>query len=413
ISGRFGANGHTDYSLANDMMAKIIDRYRSERPEVRSTTFHWHAWGDIGMATKPEARLALEMIDMVFMPGEDGVRHFLEELEYGGDEPEVLITDEQYFRKFYPAERLESAAAGRRSVHLPLIGDAGGSRSSKGAAVSVLLNPLTDRFLSQHRISGKPTLPFVVALELMAEGFRHATGHKGAVTFQDAEAFQALRFSTDDPITLTVRSEQTPDGGSVWQLLTDFRRRDGRLVESDRKCFSARILKAAETPPVNSKVALPDGLVWVPIDYPKADAMIYHGPELQELRQIAVTSNFGFGRISASAPVQLFGADRSSGFTVPCATMDACLYAVAVYAWKRFQKPSLPVRFGSIHTGRLPDPGEPCLVRIEFCEASDRRAVFSFELFGNNGDRLLKVEDYQIAWLNSQLQTVTTSHVSR
>lgn len=413
ISGRFGANGHTDYSLANDMMAKIIDRYRSERPEVRSTTFHWHAWGDIGMATKPEARLALEMIDMVFMPGEDGVRHFLEELEYGGDEPEVLITDEQYFRKFYPADRLASSAAGRRSVHLPLIGDACGTRSSKGAAVSVLLNPLTDRFLSQHRISGKPTLPFVVALELMAEGFRHTTGHAGAVTFQDAEAFQALRFSTDDPITTTVRSEQTPDGGSVWQLLSDFRRRDGRLVESDRKYFSARILKAAESQPVNSKVVFPDELVWVPIDYPKADALIYHGPELQELRQIAVTSNFGFGRISASAPVQLFGAERARGFTIPCSTMDACLYAVAVYAWKRFQKPSLPVRFGSIRTGRLPDPGEPCVVRIEFCEAGDRRAVFCFELFGNNGDCLLRVEDYQIAWLNSQLQTPTTSHVSR
>ncbi|MFN9975872.1 MAG: hypothetical protein ACK58T_38870, partial [Phycisphaerae bacterium] len=216
-----------------------------------------------------------------------------------------------------------------------------------------------------------------MALELMAEGFRRGTGHSGAISFRDAEAFRALRFSTDDPVTLTVRSEQTSDLGSVCQLLSDFRRRDGRLVESNRKFFSARIIKAADTQPVNSKVLLPDGLVWVPIEYPESDALVYHGPELQELRQIAVTSNFGFGRISASAPVQLFGADRSSGFTVPCATMDACLYAVAVYAWKRFQKPSLPVRFGSIHTGRLPDPGEPCLVRIEFCEASDRRAVFS------------------------------------
>ena len=78
ISGRFGANGHTDYSLANDMMAKIIDRYRSQRPDVRSLTFHWHAWVDIGMATKPEAKLALEMIQRPCLghlgpsrPGED------------------------------------------------------------------------------------------------------------------------------------------------------------------------------------------------------------------------------------------------------------------------------------------------------------------------------------------------------
>ena len=53
ISGRFGANGHTDYSLANDMLAKLTTWYRNHRPDVASAVFHWHAWDDIGMATKP------------------------------------------------------------------------------------------------------------------------------------------------------------------------------------------------------------------------------------------------------------------------------------------------------------------------------------------------------------------------
>ncbi len=53
ISGRFGANGHTDYSLANDMLCKQMDWLRSARPEVHAIGFHWHAWGDVGMATKP------------------------------------------------------------------------------------------------------------------------------------------------------------------------------------------------------------------------------------------------------------------------------------------------------------------------------------------------------------------------
>ncbi len=94
------------------------------------------------------------------------------------------------------------------------------------------------------------------------------------------------------------------------------------------------------------------------------------------------------GRIAASAPVQLFGADRARGFTVPCSTMDACLYAVGYAAWQRHQKPSLPVQFERIAFGRLPDPGEPCLVRIRQTALSDQDATWSFQLEGLNGDRL-------------------------
>ncbi len=81
ISGRFGANGHTDYSLANDMLAKQLDWFRRQRPECAAVAFHWHAWGDVGMATKPETKLALELIDMQFMPAHEGVQHLIAELE--------------------------------------------------------------------------------------------------------------------------------------------------------------------------------------------------------------------------------------------------------------------------------------------------------------------------------------------
>src|SRR5215211_7381808 len=101
-----GANGHTDYSAANDALAKLIDWYRAQRPEVNAVAFHWHAWGDVGMATKPETRLALEMVDMQFMPAREGLAHLFRELAAGTPEGEVLITDDHYYRMFYPAETL-------------------------------------------------------------------------------------------------------------------------------------------------------------------------------------------------------------------------------------------------------------------------------------------------------------------
>lgn len=403
ISGRFGANGHTDYSLANDMMAKIVDRYRSERPEVRSFTFHWHAWGDIGMATKPEAKLALEMIDMEFMPAREGIEHFMREIEFGGNEPEVLITDESYFRKFFPAERLSISGNAGYSLPVPLI-PANVTEHADGVCSSVVtLNPVTDRFLSQHRVQGRPTLPFVVALELMAEAVRVRTGGSSSGVCIDARALQAIRFSTDDPLAVTVQTRPAENGTIECRLLADVRRRDGRMVEEDREFFRAifDIGRNMHQPPATAAFQRPYDSVWKRIEYVDPDGLIYHGPELQELREIADDGQTIFGRIASSAPVQLFGGSRARGFTVPCSTMDACLYAVGYAAWHRHQKPSLPVRFDQIEFGRLPDPGEPCLVRIQQTNLSDNGAVWNFQLQGHNGDRLLTVTGYRIGWLKT------------
>ncbi|MCA9008407.1 MAG: SDR family NAD(P)-dependent oxidoreductase [Planctomycetaceae bacterium] len=403
ISGRFGANGHTDYSLANDMMAKIVDRYRSQRPEVRSVTFHWHAWGDIGMATKPEAKLALEMIDMEFMPARDGIAHFMRELEFGGDEPEVLITDDNYFRKFYPADRLSIAAEAVDVQTLPLLPSTVSQHDGGICSSVVTLNPVSDRFLSQHRVQNRPTLPFVVALELMAEAVRARTGKFDVGRCGFARATQAIRFASEDPLAVTLQSRVTNDGGIECRLLADVRRRDGRMVEEDREYFRA-VFGLCDPqvvcPDKFLPFEVPDTIVsWQRIKYGPADGMIYHGPELQELREVADDGHTIFGRIAASAPVQLFGAARAHGFTVPCATMDACLYAIGYAAWQRYQKPSLPVRFGQIDFGRIPDPGEPCLVRIQQKQLLESGAQWDFQLQGHNGDRLLTVSNYEIGWL--------------
>lgn len=403
ISGRFGANGHTDYSLANDMMAKIVDRYRSERPEVRSFTFHWHAWGDIGMATKPEAKLALEMIDMEFMPAREGIEHFMREIEFGGNESEVLITDESYFRKFFPAERLSVGGDVGQLLPVPLIPSSVTQHADGVCSSVVTLNPMTDRFLSQHRVQGRPTLPFVVALELMAEAVRVRTGSSVPGVCIEARALQAIRFSTDDPLAVTVQTRPAENGTIECRLLADVRRRDGRMVEEDREFFRAVFDVRPVVQHSHAEVVYPrpTNLVWKRIQYVDPDGLIYHGPELQELREIADDGQTVFGRIASSAPVQLFGGTRSRGFTVACSTMDACLYAVGYAAWHRHQKPSLPVRFDQIEFGRLPDPGEPCLVRIQQTSISDSGAVWNFQLQGHNGDRLLTVTGYRIGWLKT------------
>lgn len=403
ISGRFGANGHTDYSFANDSLAKLVGRYRSERPEVASVTFHWHAWGDIGMATKPETKLALEMINLEFMPAKEGIAHFLNELEIGGSEPEVLITDRAYYRKFFPVDRnvlpVDLDAPG--PVAFPLLDPEGDLPRTHQGPFAIELNPEKERFLNQHLVQGKPTLPFVVALEMMAEAARTVSGHPHVLEACNVEAQQAIKWSTSAPLTIHVRTQQEPTGdGTQCSLIADVRRRDGRIVAKDRTYFSGTLLTGAQARLPN--VGRPDlsGLQWAPIQYLEPTAPIYHGPDLQCLQSIAVEGNQAFGQISASSTVQLGGGHRPTfGWSVHCAAMDACLYAAALFAGKRFGRASLPVRFQRIRFSRLPDPGEPCLVTVQLVNEIPEGLVLAFQLIGLNGDLLLDVEGYQIGWL--------------
>ncbi len=48
-----------------------------------------------------------------------------------------------------------------------------------------------------------------------------------------------------------------------------------------------------------------------------------------------------------------------------------------------------PFSFGRITLGRLPQPGEACLVEARFLRQVDRYADFDFTLFGVTGDVIL------------------------
>ncbi|WP_459557136.1 SDR family NAD(P)-dependent oxidoreductase [Lacunimicrobium album] len=396
ISGRFGANGHTDYSLANESMAKLVDRYRTVRPEVASVNFHWHAWGDIGMATKPETKLALEMIDIEFMPARIGLMHLMNELAYGGDEPEVLITDRKYYRKFFHRDRAQTTAVNA----LPLL-DPDGTRQTADEVMSLSLDPKNERFLSQHRVQGTATLPFVVAMELMAEAVRAKT-NQDVVELKDVAAVQAVKFPADLPRTVSFKVQQQGDA-SYCELTADVIRRDGQVVSRDKTFFRGSYV-TGQTSAQTSRFEVPNAREiqnWQDVVYhDDPNGAIFHGDSLRCLRRISIDGDELIGEISANSPSHLSGENRPTvNWTIAPSVVDACLYAAAMLAGRRFEKLSLPSRFDRILIGRLPDPGEICYVTCRVTGETSSGAVMTVILTGQNGDMLWLAEGYHLAWL--------------
>ena len=113
VSGRMGSNGQTDYCLASDMLCKLANWYRHERPGVRAVGFHWHPWGEVGMAARPESVTMLKMTDgPQQMPSVEGLKHLVRELYAGAPDGEVMITTWEYHGRFFGTEDHPKEAPG-------------------------------------------------------------------------------------------------------------------------------------------------------------------------------------------------------------------------------------------------------------------------------------------------------------
>jgi len=400
ISGRFGANGHTDYSLANDMLAKCVSRVRVDRPDVRCVTFHWHAWGDIGMAAKPEAKLALEMIGMQFMPAKEGLKHFLDEIDFGGDESEVLITDRNYIRKFFPnGDTFETPANAA-----PMLCSSGllAMTNLPARDYVVTLNPITDRFLAEHRVMDRPTLPVVMALEMMAEAAGQTRAGAKIVCCRDVVVRQAIKFATQDSMAVQLHAIGGDLNDNRWAMKADVRRKDGRMVEEGRTYFEASFVTASRGESIRVlKRPNTDGWDFNPLVYPEKDAPVFHGAVMRTLRSFAIKGDQIVGKIAAPSPLELVGENRGvTGWVFPVAAFDAVLYAAGVLAYHRTGRGSLPVSFAQIDIGRLPKPGEPLWVSVQMKAETPGGLEFEAELGGQNDEQVLSIRGYQLRWLS-------------
>jgi NAD(P)-dependent dehydrogenase (short-subunit alcohol dehydrogenase family) len=91
LSGRFGGVGQADYSGANEVLAKIVNRFRHDRPDCRSFTIHWPGWREVGMAARRDSASRLLQAGHHFLSPEEGVAWVLHEIATGAQDGEIAI----------------------------------------------------------------------------------------------------------------------------------------------------------------------------------------------------------------------------------------------------------------------------------------------------------------------------------
>jgi len=215
LTGVFGNEGQADYAAANAWLAAAA-RF-APTPEV---TLAFTLWDEVGIITHPQKRELAGTLRARFtaMSTEEGVRHFLRELDAGGPAPVVTWLGAR-------ERRWASAAAQAPRAWLqhnaPAIAQApveGGpmldevlERGPTRVVFGRTLDLERDPILRDHIVQDIPTLPGTFALELGAEAAAALVPELVLIGFDDVSFDQLVRVPPGRPLALRVVAERLTD----------------------------------------------------------------------------------------------------------------------------------------------------------------------------------------------------------
>ncbi len=401
-SGRMGGHGQADYSLANDMLAKMASDAKTASSSLRATVFHWHAWDEVGMASRPESRFVLEQFGLKFMPLAEGVRRFMDEIEAGQPDVEVLVTEpvlvsDTDLRESPTGELTEHASVAHRlDTTCPTWGSLVADVNQAGDTTSVTfrLDPTTDRFLLEHLQYGRPLLPGVMGLELLAQAGIAAQALADVREIREFSIERPIGFADDTPRDVRV---EVAIGSRVIEAKAFSQCEQGGIHPSDKEVLHLHALLVPGTPePISEQCSEPP-FPYYPTNY-RDDSPLRHGPALRTLNGLFLDRSGGWARLTAPDENSAAQPRGAAGWTVPIALLDGCIMACGVYSFVMCgQRVEIPRTFARIRFLSKAAVGEKCTARLFFRSQDAKTTVYDLSLFGADGRALLAIDGLSLA----------------
>ncbi|MBF0210998.1 MAG: KR domain-containing protein, partial [Desulfamplus sp.] len=167
VTAKFGNEGQTDYTAANEMMASILLNLKG----CKSKVIDWTAWSGAGMATRETVQKVLTERGLKFLPLEAGVKFFIDEIE-DATTPEVVITGLDH--------SFDRDGILKIAPFLDTISSISVKNGLQEVKFSRTLKIERDRFLLDHAMEGTPIFLGATGVETMAEAVlaAHSLDHQ-------------------------------------------------------------------------------------------------------------------------------------------------------------------------------------------------------------------------------------------
>ena len=371
VAGRFGNNGQSDYSSANDLLCKISSSMRNWRPETRGIAIDWTAWGQIGMASRGSVQQILESLGVDMLPPESGVPTIRRELTYGGTRGEIVVAgrlgawlSEKDVTGGADVDKINAALAARRP-ELLMVGEVKTVKLYGGIEVETTLDPHVQPFLFDHAPDeGTPWLPGVMATEALAElatvlvGTRSETGPNAwrVAAVENEQMMGAFKFFRMEPRSLYLNATISPDANgdliahAVLRSVTKPAKEGLPVQVKEHFAADVRLTAAPAQQPVQDFT--PPAAADLPITAEEIYQSFFHGPAYQVIERAAVTGSHAMALMSGNLGPNTSPADAASLMAPRLA--ELCFQVAALWHVKTNNAMAFPLGFRSLTAYRQP-----------------------------------------------------------
>lgn len=307
-AGRYGNAAQTDYSAANEMMARLV----AEKPQLRTVAIDFPPWEDSEMAKKIPAfkKAELKAEGVTFLSDDEGVAAFLREVEMGAGE--VLIG---------------RAVPSRTVLH----------------TATFPVSRLNHVYLNDHTMAGQRVLPFASALDHVAAAALESTGGQqpGQFTPFAVTDFKLQRaVIVPDTIWLDATVKQQVRGTKANTLGVTLSQ--GRAISYTGTVTVGADSAIAPTP--KSFAATPSLPMSLKDFY---GGFTFHGPRLQGIVSIDALGEDGVsGTVKGCRPADWIKEPLRAEWAIDPLILDASFQLAGYWAWVKHQRAGFPVSLG-------------------------------------------------------------------
>ena len=391
VAGRFGNNGQTDYSAANDLLCKTTSSFRTTRPGTRGIALDWTAWGGIGMATRGSIPKIMEAAGIDMLPPEAGIAWIGRELTAGPFRGEVVVAGRlgMMMAEPVPAGGLDTAAIDTNRSG-PMIGQVTGMGIYSGLTVETTLDPTVQPFLNDHRIDGTPVLPGVMGIEGFAALAQLAAPDLHVAGVEQMQYNAPVKFYRDEPRTLTLRAVVRPAADG---LVADCSLSAARTLKGDdaprwTTHFTGSVRLTAE-PPAHERDDTPTKQPDLTVGHDDIYRVYFHGPAYQVLDEGWQYDGGVVGRFAADLPAGHLPETDST--TTEPRLAELCFQTAGMWEIGETGQMSLPAHADLIVTAGRPQLGEPLFAVVH--PTSD--GGFNCRVVDSSGDVLVRMDGYR------------------
>jgi hypothetical protein len=367
VAGRFGNNGQTDYSAANDLLCKLTSNLLRTHPATRAIAIDWTAWGGIGMASRGSVPQIMETLGVYMLPPQSGVPTVRRELVSGNTAGEVVVAGRlgAWLEERDPNGGLDvdkaAAYLAARKPRLPLVGKITGCWLYGGVQIETTLDPKEQPFLHDHAPDPEtPWLPGVMATEALAEAAVVLAPGYHVVAVENVQMLGAFKFFRMEPRTLHLGAVVT--AGSAGELVARATLRSitrpakEGLLPQVKEHFIGDVRLQRNAPSVDKVTFEPPAMSALDTGREDIYKLFFHGPAYQVLESAGVRHVEAVGVLPEHLPPDVAHKEPNGHSILMAPRLIESIFQAAAF-WNVRQKGAMafPLGVGSVTTYRDPE----------------------------------------------------------